>query len=142
MIKTRLLLFLFFMIMGASCINKENNLLRGKWAFQKVILPDNRIFSINDSASIRTEKEYEFLQDNMYIVETVQYKDGDGELIVKKGNFELTDDNDKLYLTLKEKQLEGVGVSTFHVLTLNETDLIWESERKSRYFFTKVQSGN
>lgn len=78
----------------------------------------------------------------MYIVETVQYKDGDGELIVKKGNFELTDDNDKLYLTLKEKQLEGVGVSTFHVLTLNETDLIWESERKSRYFFTKVQSGN
>lgn len=102
-------------------------------------MPDNRIFSVKDSASSKAEKEYEFFQSNMYLVETVQYKNGEGELIIKKGKFELTSENDKLYLTLKEKQLEGIGVSTFHILTLNETDLIWENERKSRYFFTKVK---
>jgi len=139
MIKIRFLLLLFSSVCISSCINNETNLLVGKWTFEKVILPDNRIFSVKDSASSKAEKEYEFFQSNMYLVETVQYKNGEGELIIKKGKFELTSENDKLYLTLKEKQLEGIGVSTFHVLTLNETDLIWENERKSRYFFTKVK---
>lgn len=136
----------FFMLIYAgtsSCtfFNTEENQLVGKWDFQKVILPDNRIFSAQDSTNTTTGTVYEFFRNNMYLKESVKYHKGDGELIVKRGNYEVTSEGETLYITLKEKQLEGATVVVFKVLTLNETDLIWENERKSRYFFKKDETG-
>lgn len=138
-----LFVFMLFCISVNSCsfFNTEENQLVGKWDFQKVILPDNRIFSAQDSTNTTTGTVYEFFRNNMYLKESVKYTKGDGELIVKRGNYEVTFEGETLYLTLKEKQLEGATVVVFKVLTLNETDLIWENERKSRYFFKKDESG-
>lgn len=126
-----------------SCtfFNAEENQLVGKWDFQKVILPDNRIFSAQDSTNTTAGSVYEFFRNNMYLKESLKYTKGDGELIVKRGKYEVTSEGESLYLTLKEKQIEGATVVVFKVLTLNETDLILENERKSRYFFKKDDSG-
>lgn len=121
-----------------SCQSKEEKLLKGKWEFEKLMLPDNRVFSANDSLSINAEKVYEFYPESMYLNESIQYTGGEGSLIVKRGLYEVESDDDKLYLTLKEKQLEGSSVKTYQILTLSETQLIWENQHKGRYFFKKT----
>lgn len=135
----RNLFFYLLICLGtSSCMFfPEENLLVGKWDFQKVILPDNRIFSAQDSTNTTSGTSYEFFRNNMYLKESVKYSNGDGELIVKRGTYEVTTEGETLFVTLKEKQLEGATVMVFKVLTLDEADLIWENERKSRYFFKK-----
>ena|GEM_PF-1477625 len=137
--KTSLRLFSLLLILGLfSCESNEEKLLKGKWEFEKLILPDNRIFSANDSLNINSEKIYEFYPENMYLNESIQYTAGEGQLIVKRGTYEVSDDKDKLFLTLKLKQLEGSSVKNYQILTLSETQLIWENQHKGRYFFKKT----
>ena len=102
------------------------------------MLPDNRIFSANDSLSTNSEKIYEFYPESMYLNETVQYTGGEGQLIVKRGTYALDNEDEKTILTLNEKQLEGSSVKTYQIITLNETQLIWENKHKGRYFFKKT----
>jgi hypothetical protein len=137
--KTTSSFFLLLLIFSLfSCSSKEEKMLKGRWEFEKLILPDNRVFTANDSSNLNAEKNYDFYPENMYLYESIQYIAGEGQLIVKRGKYEVNKEKEKVFLTLKEKQLEGSSVKVYQILTLDEGQLIWENQHKGRYFFKKT----
>lgn len=129
--KTLNLFFLAFLTLAISaCLRSEENMLEGKWIYlgtknQKIKPGGNSVI-------------YEFYADNHYTYEENTKVSGNDGLLIRKGEYELQKEDEQLFLTLKEQQIEGYTHKKYIIKNLTDSAMVWQNERNTEYFLTRA----
>lgn len=121
----------------ASCSKmKEQNQLEGMWDYQITKTPSGK--TIRENPNLKNQ-QYSFYDNEMYDFQAIDESNGKGDLYVRTGKYNLKSEGNKWFLTLSQRELDGVLTRKYEIFVLTDSVMQWKNERGFTYFFNHTE---